>query len=79
MCGREGTGCDMDRTVTGDMVAEPVCEKHLMRTRDVAAYLGLSERQVLRMAHGGRIPATKFGCNWFFLPERVVRLVGMDR
>lgn len=78
MCGREGTGCDMDRTVTGD-VMESVGEKRLMRTRDVAAYLGLSERQVLRMAHGGRIPATKFGCNWFFLPERVVRLVGMDR
>jgi excisionase family DNA binding protein len=45
----------------------------------VAEYLGLSERQVLRMVHDGRIPATKFGHNWFFSPRRVAGLVGMDR
>ena len=65
-------------TAAGDVVA-PAGDLRPMRTRDVAEYLGLSERQVLRMAHDGRIPATKFGHNWFFSPRRVAGLVGMDR
>lgn len=51
--------------------------KRPLRTQDVSQYLGLCERQVLRMVHNGQIPAKKFGHNWYYSPKKIAQLVGM--
>ncbi len=48
-----------------------------LSTQEVSWYLGLCERQVLRMVHNGQIPAKKFGHNWYYSPRKIAQLVGM--
>ena len=48
-----------------------------LNTQVVSRYLGLCERQVLRMVHNGQIPAKKFGHNWYYSPRKIAQLVGM--
>ena len=48
-----------------------------LSTQEVSRYLGLCERQVLRMVHTGQIQAKKFGHNWYYSPRKIAQLVGM--
>lgn len=48
-----------------------------LSTQEASRYLGLCERQVLRMVHNGQIPAKKFGHNWYCSPRKIAQLVGM--
>ena len=49
-----------------------------VKTSDVAEYMGISERQVLRFVHEGLIPAVKVGGQIFFDPRRIISVCGMD-
>jgi excisionase family DNA binding protein len=44
-------------------------EAEMMKVRDVADYLRLSEAKVYRMANNGHIPALRMGKTWRFKKE----------
>ena len=48
-----------------------------VKTRDISQYMGLSERQVLRMAHDGTLPARKIGNQFYFDLRKVATICGM--
>jgi len=41
-------------------------DEHLLSVRELAAFMQVSERTVLRMANSGKFPATKIGAEWRF-------------
>lgn len=51
----------------------------LMTLEEVAAYLRLSKDTVYRLAHGGKLPASKVGSQCRFRKEDVVEWPGMNR
>lgn len=49
-----------------------------LKTAEVAAYLGQTPRNVLRMVQNGQIPAKRLGSQWYYSPRKIAELVGMD-
>lgn len=47
------------------------------RTREAAAWLGLSERSVLELARKGILQGKKVGHVWLFSQEAVAKLAGV--
>ncbi len=48
------------------------------KTHQVGEYMGLSDRQVLRLVHKGQIPARRVGGEYYYDPRRIAKLCGMD-
>ena len=42
-----------------------------LKTAEVAAYLGQTPRNVLRMVQNGQIPAKRLGSQWYYSPRKI--------
>jgi excisionase family DNA binding protein len=59
-----------------NVVSRPEMERPL-KTREVGEYMGLSDRQVLRMVRNGQLPAKRVGNQYYFDPRKIARICGM--
>lgn len=54
------------RRPKGVIIKEEIASEMMMKVRDVAEYLRLSEAKVYRMANSGQLPALRLGKTWRF-------------
>lgn len=70
---KEGQGMeDGGKVVTRPEMVRP------LKTREVGEYMGLSDRQVLRMVRNGQLPAKRVGNQYYFDPRKIARICGME-
>jgi hypothetical protein len=49
-----------------------------MKTKDVAEYMSLDERSVLRRVRAGKIPARRVGNEYYYDPRKIAALCGIE-
>lgn len=63
----DDTGCQArNRSAILDAMASPPAPGDLMTTKELAAYLRLNERTVLKLASHGELPGVRLGNQWRF-------------
>lgn len=50
----------------------------LLNGKEVAGLLSISERQAVRLAKEGRLPAVQVGLQWRFNRDKVLSLAGIE-